>query len=575
MPTRSFTLKIGADTSDFNKSLKQADKAINSTVKEGKALQESLKLKFNSQTFQTAQKVAQQALDLTNQKVVGLQQQLAYLESSGAIDTDSYYDLQIKLAQAQLKAESLNKSLQELKNMRLESVVKQIDKLGNSLTKAGNSLRSISLTATAALAGMYSLANSAVETGDEIQTLADQYSLSAEQIQKWNYIALQTDVASERMYKGISKVRDAVGTALIGGTNAATQAIEKLVGDISKLPTDSEGAFQSIVLALSRVEDSTLQAYYANEIFGEELATGLIPLLKQGSGAINELCLEFESVGYLSNEQVRSLADFDNELNKMKEQLSVAKTELGIAFLPILQTLADFVANTLVPAMKKLGEWFDNIPGGIQNAIVGFLALLAVMSPVFSIAGKIVKMFGSLISFCGNLNTHLMKLTTTAGRLGMAFGTVMTAVVLISQIFENWSGMNTIQRIIAILGTLTVVALGAAIAMGAFHSAWSLGLAVAGIIAGIVAVTAAVNAAKDDINSDIEDFSAPSISGNSGNYNIPDYASPNTNYGGSQSTTNDNSIINNNITINAENADADEIVDLLSKKLAIKVQARR
>ena len=45
---------------------------------------------------------------------------------------------------------------------------------------------------------------------------------------------------------------------------------------------NSDEAFYKVVTALAEVEDTTLRAYYANEIFGERVATELIPLLNQG-----------------------------------------------------------------------------------------------------------------------------------------------------------------------------------------------------------------------------------------------------------------------------------------------------
>lgn len=82
----------------------------------------------------------------------------------------------------------------------------------------------------------------------------------------------------------------------------------------------------------------------------------------------------------------------------------------------------------------------------------------------------------------------------TAGLLAMA-----AAVGLAFYVFSNWETMNGIQKVISVIGVLTVALLGAAVAFGAFHSAWSLGLAIAGIVAGIAAVVAAVNSAKGDI----------------------------------------------------------------------------
>ena len=93
----------------------------------------------------------------------------------------------------------------------------------------------------------------------------------------------------------------------------------------------------------------------------------------------------------------------------------------------------------------------------------------------------------------GYLGTALRSLTIST----LAFG---AAVILAFAVFKNWDSMNGIQRVISVLGLLTVTCLGAAIAFGAFQSAWSLGIAAAAIVAGIVAVTAAINSAKNNIS---------------------------------------------------------------------------
>lgn len=86
------------------------------------------------------------------------------------------------------------------------------------------------------------------------------------------------------------------------------------------------------------------------------------------------------------------------------------------------------------------------------------------------------------------------KLALASVCIGLA--AMEAGVILAFYVFTNWDIMNGVRRVIAIIGVLTVVLLGAALAFGVFHSAWSLGLAVAGIIAGVVAVVAAVESAK-------------------------------------------------------------------------------
>jgi ABC-type antimicrobial peptide transport system permease subunit len=116
--------------------------------------------------------------------------------------------------------------------------------------------------------------------------------------------------------------------------------------------------------------------------------------------------------------------------------------------------------------------------------------------------------------------------------------------------------------------------LGAAMAMGVFHSAWSLGLATAGIIAGIVAVTSAINSAKDNIEEPkIPDFNASDYNVTSGNYNIPQNQG---NYG--SYTDNTSSYVDNsNVVINIEKNEymtEDDIIRAVNKGLKQAKQSR-
>lgn len=575
MAVKSVTFKIGADTSDFVKKLKQADKAIKSTEKESKELQKGLKLEFDEGRFVASQKLAQQALTQTEDKAKAIREQLKYLESTGGVDSEGYSKLQTELTKTENKAVLLKQQLKEINQLKYDNAAKGLTTLSSGLTKAGNAAKVLSVAAAAALAGIVKLGVDAVATGDEIQTTADQYNLSAEAIQKWNYIALQTDAPVEQLYKGITKVRDAVGTALVGDTNTATDALKAMGLTIETLGNSDE-AFYKVITALSEVEDTTMRAYYANEIFGERVATELIPLLNQGGDALAELGAEFESVGYLSNEQIRSLADFDNELNEMKTRLSLAKTELGIAFLPVLEKLADFLTNKIIPLIERFANWFSSLSDNAQNTIITILALMAALAPVLLIGGKIVGIIATLIKGIPKLQAVITALGTATGRMMIGIGAFAAALVLIFQVIENWGNMNAIQKAISIIGILTVVLFGAAIALGAFHSAWSLGLAVAGIVAGIVAVTAAINSAKKSANSGIADFNSTGTtsaitSSSMGTTSID----TGTGITGGTSQNIDNSTTTNNITIEAnEYMNADELVEAISKKLTLKVQSR-
>lgn len=402
---KGLVAKIGADTSDFVKELKKVDKEINATQKTATELQKSLELKFDENRFIQAQRKIKAALSETEEKAKAIKAQLKYLEETGGVNTEGYERLQTELAKSDAEALKLQKQLKELNKIKVDSATKSIQELSTSLETAAKKTAILSGAAAGAIAGIVKLGKDAIKTGDEIQTTADKYNLSAEAIQRWNYIALQTDVANETLYKSMTKVRDAMGTAMVGETNAATEAMQKLGISFEQID-DDEQAFENVVEALSRVQDSTLQAYYANEIFGERIATDLIPLLKQGSDAIDKYSKEFEEVGYLSNEQVAKLSELDNELNKLNTQFQNIKTELGLALTPILQMLANILEKKIIPAIKSLADWFNSLDDKTKEIIVTALLLVASLSPMLLIGAKLIKGIGTLINLFNILSVH-------------------------------------------------------------------------------------------------------------------------------------------------------------------------
>ena len=559
---KGLTVKIGADTSDFIKELKKVDKQINQTQKTANELQKGLQLEFNANRFVQTQKQVNLALRETEEKARAIREQMKFLEQSGGIDTEGYEKLQTELAKTETKALQLKQQLEEIDKLKFENATKGLNKLSSGLQTAAKKTALVSAAAVGAIAGISKLSKDAVEAGDNIQTTADQYNLSAEAIQKWNYIALQSDVPAEQLYKSMTKARDAIGTALVGGTSTAKTALESLVGDLSKIPTDTEGAFNAVISALADVQDSTLQAYYANEIFGERIATQLIPLLNQGADGLNKLSQEFEAVGYLSNEQVRALADFDNEMNNFTTRIGNAKVELGLALLPLFERFVDILDNYVVPALKELAEWFDGLPRPMQNVITGGLLLLASLSPVLLILSKMIGVIPTLIKWFNSLRGA--SLSTAVG-----FASLAGAIGLSLDLIGNWDKMSTVEKI---LKSLAVAALVAAAAVTVFHAAWSWGIAIGAITAGIVAGLAAVNSAAKDIGVDADFSSQESVSGyaNNSNYEIPKGSGGGNTYNEDNSTYTIN--INADLTGNLD-YDASALADEVIKQIAVKKQS--
>lgn len=560
---KGLTVKIGADTSDFLKELKKVDKEIKSTQKTADALEKSLQLEFNENRFTQAQKKIQSALKETEQKAAAIKQQLSFMEGKGAINTEAYEKLQTELANAEAQSIKLKSKLDDLDGIRLKNLTSGVEKLSDGLQKAADKTKIFSAAAAGVLIGAAALTKSTASAGAELQDYSDRLNISAEALQRWQYIAMQSGVSNEELNKAFSKSRDAIGTALSGVSNRATKAISDLVGDLSSIPQTTEGAFDYIIAALAQVEDKTLQAYYANEIFGEQLATNLIPMFNNGTEKLNKLNAEFESIGYLSNEQVQNLADLDDQLNIVTAQLNLAKSELGIALIPVLETINDILVNNIIPAIKDFADWFGSLDKGTQKFIITGLGLIAVLSPVLSFLSKLTGVIPTVVEWLGKMDKAALKT-----KLGMT--ALAGAMALSIDLIANWKKMSTVEKI---LKTLAVAALVAAAAVTVFHAAWSWGIAVGAITAGVVAGIAAIKAAGDEIGIDAG-FSDESSLGTSAGANYD------TSRGGYGNTTynEDNSQYNIEVSLNPSgdlNYDAKSLADEVIKQIQIKKQAGR
>ena len=558
---KGLTVKIGADTSDFIKELKKVDREISSTQRTANELQKGLSLKFDASRFTQAQKQVQKALKETEEKADAIRKQLKFLEETGGIDTEGYSKLQTELAKTETNALKLKNQLEEVNKTKFENATKGITTLSKGLEAAAKKTAVFSGAAVGAIAGIYKLGNDVAKTGGELQDMADRLGVSAEALQKYDYIALQSGVETEQLVKSMAKARDAIGTAIAGGSSTAVTALEALFGDLSNVPANTEEGFNAIIEQLSKVEDGTLQAYYANEIFGERLATNLIPLINNGSDKLEKFAKEFESIGHLSNEQVQALADFDDELNIMKERLELAKAELGIAMLPIMEKFASILENVLVPALKDLANWFNSLPQPMQDMISGALLLVAALSPLLFLLSKITGVIPGLIKMFG-------KIKSAGFSAALGVGALVAGLGLAFDLIGNWSQMTTLEKV---LKSLALAFLVAAAAVTVFHASWSLGLAVGAIAAAVVAGIAAINAAGENIGLDTNFTDANSVESSvNGDYNIP----TGTNNAGLY--TEDNSQYNISINLNASGDlgyDAEELANEVIKKIIVAKQS--
>lgn len=393
---RGLTVEIAADATAFNNQMRQMRTEAKSSQAELNALQKSLELDFDEGKFSQAQKVAQQAIDETARSAELLRERLRFMEESGNADTSAYRKWQTELTQTELKGQQLEKQLEKINQIKFDAIAKSVSDVGDKITGVGRALTPVSALAGAAATGLGALGVSTAATGANIDDLALRLGISAEKVQELQYVAAQTGVDFEVFNKGLIRIRAALLDLSTGTVNNAARAMQSLALNISEF-SSQEAMFDGVIDALASMEDKTLQAAYANEIFGDKIANQMLPFLNAGADAINQFKSEFAGMSYLTNEQVSALATLDDTLYLLKESLRNVGLQIGASLQPLLQRLAETINTNIIPKLQKLAEWFNSLSIEQQEFALKALLVVAALAPLAMGIGKVVSAVGSVI----------------------------------------------------------------------------------------------------------------------------------------------------------------------------------
>lgn len=445
---RGLTVEIAADATTFNKQMRELRSEAKSSQSELNALQKSLELKFDSATFERAQKVAQQAIDETAKSAETLRARLAFLEQSGNADTTAYKKLQTELAQTELRAQQLEQQLENINKIKFDAIAKNVSEVGNAISAAGRALTPFSTAAAGAITGLGALGVSAASTGAEIDDLSNQFGVSAETIQEWQYVASQLGVDVEYFNRALIRMRAAMVDLSSGKTSAATEALSALGLEMSQFNSYEE-MFDGVMNALAGVEDETLQAAYANEIFGDRIANQMLPYLNAGTEEIAKFKEEFAGMSSLTNEQVKALAELDDTFNLLKQSIQYVGLQIGASLQPLLQSLANVINNSIVPRLQALAEWFNSLTLEQQEFAAKALLVVAALAPLTLGIGKLVTTVGSLIKAIPQLQAGLSALAAHPIILIIA----AVAAILLVLYTQCEAFRESINNLVGILGS--------------------------------------------------------------------------------------------------------------------------
>lgn len=416
--TKGLAIELSLDATKLKSGLQETSKELKQQKTELNKINQSLK--FDTNPVENLKKKASQLNTVIATLTKQIEQQKKLVDTTAKLaETDSAkYSKQLESQKEKLN--SLNGELGKYKDM-LQQTNEQQKKLS---TEAFEKLASGFAKASAAIfAGATAIYASVAKASDSINSINQQASkagMSIESYQKLSYAFAQVGSSAETFTQSISKVNQVLGNVALGKTSSYSKVFKQLgidMKEFSKLSTTD--AFDAIIDALGKVEDKAKRTGYAASIFGSELATKLDPIIQAGSDSLKKWGDEAVVVSTATANLAQQNA---NLREKIKNLGLTAIASLIPTVNSVLENMAKVMADKIVPAMKQIGDWINNLSAPIKNAIGAIAGITVALGPLLLIGTKVAKMVGS--------TGGIAKLGGLLGPVGLTIAAIAAAIAL-------------------------------------------------------------------------------------------------------------------------------------------------
>lgn len=389
---RGLNIKLTLDGKDLENELNNIKANLKEQQKDLKAINTSLRYdSSNLDLWKKKQEALNGILEESKKKLENLKEQLEKGKTAlelGEMSEKEFNQLRRNIQYAEADVAKLNKQIEET-DEKIDSLsnidLSKLSKVGSSLTKY------VTAPILGALSALTALSVKSAATADELGDTASKIGISVESLQKWNYVAKIFAVENDVMLKALTKTNNMLGEISKGNIPSCVTALDTLGISYESLNgLSADKAFEKIRNALANVEDETLRVGLANEIFGEKIGTDLQQLLSASSNEINNFKNECEELGLITEEEVESSAKFNDELDKVKQQLQTLGVELAQILLPIMSEFLTALKDSIIPKISEWANKLANMNDTTKKTILVVLGLVAAIGPALKIITAVI-----------------------------------------------------------------------------------------------------------------------------------------------------------------------------------------
>lgn len=307
-------------------------------------------------------------------------------------------------------------------------------KMGKALTSASVAIGGLAIGAGAAA---IKIADAFANRADEINKFSRQVDISAESLQRLEFIANRQGASFGNVKSGIEKFTKSMGEfrAGTGTLKTVLDKVDPVLGKQLLAIRDNSDAFDFAVTSLSKYKDVQKKAAVAAALFGRSGGAAYIRIVDGGAEAFERLNAEAEKFRpAISAEDLALGEHYKDSIFNLQQVFKSLFDVIGVSMLPIMTKLSDRFSEFIVTNRALIKGKIESVFTNIKNAIEGIdFKELAGKAKVFAVAAKdLAVRAGALIQKAGGLKTVIIGLVGVfaVGKL-IAFASALGGIVAV------------------------------------------------------------------------------------------------------------------------------------------------